>query len=88
MNDKELRYMIAIQEYGSIQKAAAVMERNASSLSRTVRRVEEDLDVKMFRRTPQGLLPTPEGEVYLQAAKEILSLYDGLKLNASEADDI
>ncbi len=79
MNEKELRYMKCIAEAGSIQKAAVVLEKNPSSLSRAVHRVEEDLDIILFKRTPEGLKPTPEGEVYLQAADEILEMYDGLK---------
>lgn len=79
VNEKELRYMKCIAEAGSIQKASVLLQKNPSSLSRAVHRVEEDLDIVLFRRTPEGLRPTPEGEVYLQAAGEILSMYDELK---------
>ncbi len=79
MNEKELRYMKCIAGAGSIQKAAVVLEKNPSSLSRAVHRVEEDMDIILFKRTPEGLRPTPEGEVYLQAADEILAMYDQLK---------
>ena len=82
MNEKELRYMKCIADAGSIQKAAALLQKNPSSLSRAVHRVEEDLNIILFRRTPEGLRPTPEGEVYLQAAGEILIMYDGLKKEA------
>lgn len=79
MNDKELRYMLAISEKGSIQKAALLLGKNPSSLGRAVRRVEAKLDITLFKRTPAGLIPTREGEVYLSAAKDILELYDSLK---------
>ena len=79
MNEKELRYMKCIAEAGSIQKAAALLQKNPSSLSRAVHRVEETMDIMLFKRTPEGLRPTPEGEVYLQAADEILAMYDELK---------
>lgn len=79
MNEKELRYMKCIADAGSIQKAAAMLQKNPSSLSRAVHRVEEEMDIILFRRTPEGLRPTSEGEVYLQAAGEILSMYDDLK---------
>lgn len=45
MNEKELRYMKYIAEAGSIQKAAVLLEKNPSSLSRAVHRVEEDMDI-------------------------------------------
>ncbi len=79
MNEKELRYMKCIAQEGSIQKAAAVLQKNPSSLSRAVHRVEEDMDIILFKRTPEGLRATPEGEVYLQAADEILAMYEKLK---------
>ena len=79
MNEKELRYMKCIAESGSIQKAAMLIQKNPSSLSRAVHRVEEDMDIILFKRSPEGLKPTPEGEVYLQAADEILTLYEELK---------
>lgn len=79
MNEKELRYMKCIAESGSIQKAAALLQKNPSSLSRAVHRVEEDMDIILFKRSPEGLKPTLEGEVYLKAAEEILALYEKLK---------
>ena len=63
MNEKELRYMKYIAEAGSIQKAAVLLQKNPSSLSRAVHRVEEDMDIILFKRTPEGLKPTPEGDV-------------------------
>ena len=53
-------------------------------LKRAVHRVEEDMDIILFKRTPEGLRPTPEGEVYLQAAGEILAMYDELKQDAAK----
>ncbi len=88
MNEKELRYMKCIAEAGSIQKAAVLLEKNPSSLSRAVHRVEEDMDIILFRRTPEGLKPTPEGDVYLQAADEILAMYDELKQDAAETKTV
>ena len=80
MNEKELRYMKYIAEAGSIQKAAVLLQKNPSSLSRAVHRVEEDMDIILFKRTPEGLRPTAEGE----AAGEILAMYDELKQDAAK----
>jgi LysR family tcuABC transcriptional regulator len=79
MNERDLRYIVAIAREGNIQKAAAAMDKNASSLSRCIKRVEGELKIVLFQRTPAGLVPTPEGEAYVKTAKRILSLYDGLK---------
>lgn len=79
MNEKELHYMLVIAEMGSIQKAAKALEKNPSSISRMIGRVEEQLEIVLFRRTPSGLIPTPEGAVYLRAARDILGLYNSLR---------
>lgn len=79
MNEKELISMLKIRETGSIRDAALALDKNPSSLSRMVRRIEEELEITMFKRTSQGLVPTPEGEVYLEGAREILELYEELK---------
>ena len=60
-------------------KSSGSASEESSSLSRAVHRVEEDMDIILFKRTPEGLRPTQEGELYLQAAGEILSMYDELK---------
>lgn len=52
MNEKELRYMLAISEKGSIQKAALLLGKNPSSLGRVVRRIEAELDITLFKRIP------------------------------------
>lgn len=86
MNDKELRSILAVAETGSIRKAAALLKKNTSSLGRTVRRVEAELDVTLFKRTPSGLIPTPEGAVYIGTAAEILHLYENMKKQAGESE--
>ena len=61
MTDRELRTIKTIAETGSIQKAAVQLQKNPSSISRMVHRVEEDLDIVLFTRTPEGLKATAEG---------------------------
>ena len=78
MTDKELKTIKTIAELGSIQKAEVQLQKNPSSISRMVHRVEEDLDIVLFTRTPEGLKATAEGEIYLKTADEILKLYDAL----------
>lgn len=79
MSDRELNYMLVIAREGSVQKAAAILGKNTSSLSRAVRRIEKELDITLFKRTPAGLVPTEEGKVYLAAASDMLGMYASLK---------
>ena len=43
-----------------------------------MKRVEEEMNIVLFQRTPVGLIPTPEGDYYINAAFDILKLLDRL----------
>lgn len=49
-----LRTVIAAAEYGSFRRAAAALEVKQSTLSRRVRRLEEQLGIKLFERSSGG----------------------------------
>lgn len=82
MNDMEMRYVVTIAETGSMQKAAWQLNKSASTLGRAVKRIETELGIQIFQRTTSGVLPTPEGEVYISAAKEMLGLFEQLVLQS------
>ena len=86
MTDKELKTMKIIAEAGSIQKAAVCLNKNPSSISRMIHRVEDDLDIVLFTRTPEGLTPTAEGFIYLKTADKLLQLYEELYSNRKKTD--
>ena len=82
MNEKELRYMKCIAEAGSIQKAAVLLRKNPSSLSRAVHRVEEDMDIILFKRTPEGPAAGRRREnLYPSGGRDSFPMYDELKEN-------
>ena len=61
MNEKQLRYIVAIADTGSIQNAARALGKSPSTLTRTLRRMEENFNLRLFRRTSEGLAVTSEG---------------------------
>ncbi|MGL5434216.1 MAG: LysR family transcriptional regulator [Lachnospiraceae bacterium] len=86
MNDKEMRYIVTAADTGSMQKAAWVLGKSSSTLSRSMKRIEEELGIRLFRRTTSGVQLTPEGEVYVKAAREILELFGQLESCGSRED--
>ena len=46
---------------GTLQVAAARLNRTVSAISTQIKHLEEDLGVELFRRTPNKLTITPEG---------------------------
>ena len=72
MNGKQLRYITAIAETGSIRGGAELLGKDASTMARTLKKMEQDFNVRLFRRTPEGLRTTPEGEAVLGIMEEIV----------------
>lgn len=72
-------YIVTVADTGSMQKAAWLLGKSSSTLSRSMKRIEDELGIRLFRRTTSGVLPTPEGEVYVKAARELLALFGQLK---------
>jgi DNA-binding transcriptional LysR family regulator len=71
-----LRTYVAVCRQGSLNRVAAQTSRKQSALSMQMRRLESLLDKQLFQRTGRGVVPTPEGEVFLGYATRILALGD------------
>lgn len=71
-----LRTFAIVCRLGNLSRAADVMGRTQSGLSMQIRRLEDLLGQKLFRRTGRGVAPTPEGEIFLGYAMRILALGD------------
>ncbi len=85
MELKELEYITAIAEEGSISKASERLYLAQSSVSQFLSRIEADLGCKLFTRTANGVRPTPSGEIYIRNAKEMLHRY---RLVKTEIQDL
>lgn len=78
VNFEHLKYIIEVAEKGSISKAAHHLFVTQPYLSRIIKEVEKQLDIVLFIRSPQGIIPTPKGKIFIQKAKNILEQYKGL----------
>ena len=58
----DLMALLAVIEEGSFTRAAAVLGTSQSSVSHTVRRLEERLGVRLLTRTTRSVSPTEAGE--------------------------
>lgn len=73
MNLKELEYVVAIADEKSLTKAAERLFITPSALTQQVLRLENELHAPLFIRSRSGWQPTEAGEIYLEAARKILS---------------
>jgi len=80
-----LKYVISISEYGSTLAAAHDVHLTSSALSRQVAQLEHELGVSLFERHSRGMRPTSAGEVFIEAARQVLRRMDQL---AADLDDV
>jgi DNA-binding transcriptional LysR family regulator len=67
-----VRYFTVVAEHRHFGRAAAALLIAQPSLSRQVRRLEQQLGARLLDRTPQGTRLTEAGEVFLPRAKAML----------------
>lgn len=84
MEMKEMEYIIAIAEEGSISRAAERLYMAQSSLSQFLAKYEAELQVKLFMRTASGVRLTYSGEVFVQNARQMLRQYQQMKGELSD----
>jgi len=80
LDSADLRLVLALASAGTTVGAAASLHLTQSAVSRALQAVEDKLGLRLFERSPRGLLPTAAGETLLQSAPQVLG-----ELHALEA---
>ena len=76
MNIQYLKYALEVAKQKSISKASRALYMGQPNLSRAIKELEEELGITIFERNSKGIIPTPDGEEFLQYAKRILLQID------------
>ncbi|MFZ7109157.1 LysR family transcriptional regulator, partial [Avibacterium avium] len=71
-NLNELKHFLTAAQAGSFTKAAAQLGVSTSALSHSIRKLEEELKIKLFNRTTRSLATTEAGE---QLFQQLLPLF-------------
>ncbi len=79
MKISALKYLIAIAETGSFNKAAKRLFIAQPSLTKSMQQMETELGVTLFERNKSGIQLTPEGEKIYKESRIILDYYEGWK---------
>ncbi len=72
MNIIHLKYVVEVAKTKSISKAAENLFMGQPNLSRSIKELEQDLGITIFRRNSKGIELTTDGEEFVQYAKKIL----------------
>lgn len=73
MNISHLNYFITLVEHVSFTKAASVLHIAQPSLSMAIKKLENDLGLKLLDRSKRGLSLTKEGEILYLEAKKLMN---------------
>lgn len=71
LESRRLRHFLAVFELGSIGQASEKLLLTQPALSKSIRQLEDELGVRLFDRTPMGVIPTVFGNALALHAKSI-----------------
>ncbi|MCI8870208.1 MAG: LysR family transcriptional regulator [Lawsonibacter sp.] len=78
-----MRYVLAVAEHENFSLAAQACYVGQPALSQQIARLEKELGVPLFVRSPRGAVPTEAGREFVRRAQEIVQLADALQAEMS-----
>lgn len=84
MNIEQIRYVVAVAERGSINKAARDLYISQPHLSQNIKNVENEMGYQIFDRFSGGIALTPKGRIFLNHCEIILKEYKKAQILSEE----
>ena len=78
MDTKYISYILTIAKLKNMTKAAEELYVSQSSLSQYLSKLEQELGTPLFYRTKWELVPTPAGELYIEACHQVMNVKEQL----------
>ena len=76
MTLQQLKYILAISETGSMNKAAEMLYISQPSLTSSVQDLERETGIKIFNRSGRGVTLTNDGAEFMQYARQVVGQFD------------
>lgn len=70
---KQFRYFLAVSESGSLAAAARMISIAQSALTKSIQELEDTLGMRLFERTPRGMVLTQAGHRFQASARKVIS---------------
>lgn len=84
MNLQFIRYFVTLAQYENFTKAAEKNFVVQSTFSAGIKKLEQELDCKLFYRDKRNVNLTKQGEILLPKAKELLALWNNIEVSFKE----
>ena len=84
----QLRYVITVASVDSMSEGARILFISQPSLSASVKELETEIGIELFRRTNRGISLTPEGEEFIGYARQVVEQYELMESKYIEKEKI
>lgn len=74
-----MKYAAEVARLGSLNKAAESLMVAQPNISRSIKELEADLGITIFQRSAKGMILTPDGEEFIDYARDILHRIDKME---------
>lgn len=88
MQLNQFRFLVAVEQYGSISRAAQELYISQSTVSLALINLEEELGTTILNRSKRGVSFTTEGKAVLARAKAIIEEVDALLATGFNSDEL
>lgn len=78
MNLQQIRYVVAVAETENFSKAADMLYITESTISKQIKKLEQELDMELFSRSTRKVELTEAGKAFVQQGQIIAGAYDEL----------
>ena len=76
MTLQQLKYAIAVAEAGSMNEAAKALFLSQPTLSGSIRSLEQEIGVEIFKRNSRGITLTPDGVEFIGYARQVVDQFN------------
>src|SRR5690606_15442179 len=71
METRDLDYLLAVEDQGSVGRAADFLGITQPALTKAIQRIEAQIGLPLFERTAKGMRPLEAGRAFLARARRI-----------------
>ena len=86
MELQQLQYFLVAAQYEHITKAANSLKIAQPALSQSIKRLEAELNVKLFERKKGGIALTKAGKMLVDELRPVMKTLDNLPIKLAETE--